>query len=148
MSFVKTVLMGYLGRDPELAYNKEGKAFCHFSVAVAKYHKDKEGKKAPESMWYNATCVGNNADTAMNYLKKGYSVYLEGIPSTHLFNSSKGVEISNDLFVTQLNLLPNQKAKLNSNAEDPEDFNPEEYEEDNEEEVVSVAAPKTKAKTR
>jgi len=130
MSFVKTVLMGYVGKDPETSYSKEGKAFCHFSVAVSRQHKDKEGNKTSESMWYNATCVGHSADTAMNYLKKGHSVYLEGIPSTHLFNGSKGVEISNDLFITQLNLLPNQKAKTNDEAEDPEAFEPEQYEQE------------------
>lgn len=131
MSFVKTIMVGYLGKDPALKYNKEGKAFCYFSVAASKPSRDKDGEKKAESMWFNATCVGNNADIAMAYLKKGHSVYLEGMPSTHLFTGSKGmVEISNDLFVIQLNLLPNQKAKSSDETEDPEAFEPEQYEQE------------------
>jgi single-strand DNA-binding protein len=154
MSFAKLVLAGCLGKDPQLSYNKDGKAFCHFSVAVvAKYHKDKDKEKTPESVWYNATCTGGIANVAMAYLKKGHSVYLEGMPSNHLFNGSKGVEISNDLFITNLQLLPNQnnqKAKSNDESEHPEDFNAQEYEQESLEKIqepIAVVTSKTKAKT-
>ncbi|KAF0250048.1 MAG: hypothetical protein FD167_559, partial [bacterium] len=130
----------------------EGREFCHFSIAVNEGtgKKDKEGKTIKDTTWYNATCVGNIADLAMAYLKKGYSVYLEGMPSTHLFNGSKGVEISNDIFITNLQLLPKQKAKNNDEPEHPEDFNSQQYEQENLEktqQLIAEGTAKTKAKT-
>ena len=77
-SINKVMLIGNLGKDPEIRYTKSGSAVANFSIATNESWKDKEGNRQERTEWHNIVAWGKLADFAQNYLKKGKSVYLEG----------------------------------------------------------------------
>ncbi|MCH8843932.1 MAG: single-stranded DNA-binding protein [SAR324 cluster bacterium] len=77
-SLNRAMLIGRLGRDPELRYTKSGGAVASFSIATDSRWKDKEGNQQERTDWHNIVAWGNLADLAQKYLKKGRLVYIEG----------------------------------------------------------------------
>jgi single-strand DNA-binding protein len=78
MSFNKIILVGNLGRDPELRYTPQGLAVCDFSMATNERKKDKSGEWHDVPTWFRVTLWRNMAENASKYLKKGSQVYIEG----------------------------------------------------------------------
>ena len=78
MSFNKIILVGNLGRDPELRYTPQGTAVCSFSMATNEKRRDKSGEFQNIATWFKVTLWGNQAETASKYLTKGKQVYIEG----------------------------------------------------------------------
>ena len=78
MSFNKVILVGNLGRDPELRYTPQGTPVCSFSMATNERRKDKAGEMQDQTTWFRVTLWGRQAETASQYLTKGKSVYIEG----------------------------------------------------------------------
>lgn len=78
MSFNKIIIVGNLGRDPELRYTPQGLAVCNFSVATSEKKKDKSGEMQEVTTWFRVTLWNRQAETASKYLTKGSSVYVEG----------------------------------------------------------------------
>ncbi|MGR8759476.1 single-stranded DNA-binding protein [Bacillus thuringiensis] len=75
----KVILVGNLGRDPEVRYSPDGGAICNMSVATTSSWKDKaSGERREETEWHRVVIYGRLAEIAGEYLKKGRSVYLEG----------------------------------------------------------------------
>ena len=78
MSFNKIIIVGNLGRDPELRYTPQGSAVCSFSVATNEKRKDKTGEFQDITTWFRITLWGKQAENASKYLAKGRPVYIEG----------------------------------------------------------------------
>ena len=78
MSFNKIILVGNLGRDPELRYTTQGTPVCSFSLATNEKRKDKTGEQQDVTTWFRVTLWGRQAETASQYLTKGRPVYIEG----------------------------------------------------------------------
>ena len=78
MSFNKIILVGNLGRDPELRYTPQGLAVCDFSMATNERKRDKSGEYHDVPTWFRVTLWRNQAENASKYLKKGNPVYIEG----------------------------------------------------------------------
>ncbi len=78
MSFNKIILVGNLGRDPELRYTPQGTAVCSFSMATNEKRRDKSGEFQNVATWFRVTLWGTQAETASKYLTKGRQVYIEG----------------------------------------------------------------------
>ena len=78
MSFNKIILVGNLGRDPELRYTPQGTPVCSFSMATNERRKDKAGEMQDQTTWFRVTLWGRQAETASQYLTKGRPVYIEG----------------------------------------------------------------------
>ncbi len=75
----KAILIGNLGRDPELRYTPSGAAVCTFSIATTEKWRDKQTNEMKESTnWHNIVLWGKQAETAKQYLTKGSPVYIEG----------------------------------------------------------------------
>jgi single-strand DNA-binding protein len=75
----KAILIGNLGRDPELRYTPSGAAVCTFSIATTEKWRDKQTNEMKESTnWHNIVLWGKQAETAKQYLTKGSPVYVEG----------------------------------------------------------------------
>ena|SRR5690625_378724 len=75
----KVILVGNLGRDPEVRYSSDGAAICNISVATTSSWKDKAtGQKREETEWHRVVFFNRLAEIAGEYLKKGRSVYIEG----------------------------------------------------------------------
>lgn len=77
-SFNKVILVGYLGRDPELRYTPEGTAVCNFSMATTERRKSKSGEFQDVTTWFRVTLWRRQAEVASQYLSKGRQVYIEG----------------------------------------------------------------------
>lgn len=78
MSFNKIILVGNLGRDPELRYTPQGVAVCDFTMATNERRRDKSGEYQDVPTWFRVTLWRNMAENASKYLKKGSPVYIEG----------------------------------------------------------------------
>lgn len=78
MSFNKCILVGNLGRDPELRYTPQGTPVCSFTMATNERRKDKNGEMQDHTTWFRVTLWGRQAETASQYLTKGRPVYIEG----------------------------------------------------------------------
>jgi single-strand DNA-binding protein len=78
MSFNKIIIVGHLGRDPELRYTPQGSAVCNFSVATSDKRRDKSGEFQEITTWFKVTLWEKKAEVASKYLTKGTQVYIEG----------------------------------------------------------------------
>ena len=78
MSFNKIIIVGNLGKDPELRYTPQGKAVASFSIATNEKKKDASGQYNNITTWFRVTLWGTQAEAASKYLTKGSPVYIEG----------------------------------------------------------------------
>ena len=78
MSFNRIILVGNLGRDPELRYTPQGTPVCSFTLATNERRKDRAGENQDVTTWFRVTLWGRQAETASQYLSKGRPVYIEG----------------------------------------------------------------------
>lgn len=78
MSFNKIIIVGNLGKDPELRYTPQGDAVCNFSVAVNEKKRDKTGELQDITTWFRVTLWRRQAENASKYLTKGSPIYIEG----------------------------------------------------------------------
>ena len=74
----KAILIGRLGKDPEVRYTPDGAMVTNFNLATDEQWKDKNGEKVQKTEWMNIVMWGKLAEVAQQYLKKGQLVYLEG----------------------------------------------------------------------
>ncbi len=74
----KVILIGNLGKDPEVRYLEGGTAVAKFTLATTEIYKDKTGQRAEKTEWHNILVWRNLAEIAEKYLKKGMTVYVEG----------------------------------------------------------------------
>ena len=78
MSFNKIIIVGNLGKDPELRYTPQGSAVCNLSIATNEKRKDKAGELQDITTWFRVTLWEKKAEAASKYLTKGSPVYVEG----------------------------------------------------------------------
>jgi single-strand DNA-binding protein len=86
----KVILLGNLGRDPELRFMPNGDAVCNFSIATTDSWKDKAGEKQERTEWHNIVMYRKLAEIAGEYLKKGSSIYVEGRLQTRKWQTKEG----------------------------------------------------------
>lgn len=92
-SINKVILIGNLGRDPEVRYTPSGAAVCNVTLATSRNWKDKaSGEKVEETEWHRVVFYDRLAEIAGEYLKKGRSVYVEGRLKTRKWQDKDGVE--------------------------------------------------------
>jgi single-strand DNA-binding protein len=77
MSYQKVIIVGRLGRAPELRYTPTGQAVCTLNVATDRTY-TKDGQTVKQPTWFRVSAWGNNAENANKYLTKGRQVYIEG----------------------------------------------------------------------
>ena len=95
----KVILVGNLGRDPEVRYMPDGSAIANISVATTDTWKDKSGVKQEKTEWHRVSFFGKTAEIAAQYLKKGSQVYLEGRIQTRKWQDK---ETGQDRFSTEI----------------------------------------------
>lgn len=74
----KLIIVGNLGRDPEMRYLPSGSAVTTFSVAVTRRRRSRDGEDREETEWFRVSCFDRLAEIANEYLSKGKQVYIEG----------------------------------------------------------------------
>src|SRR6516225_4964900 len=92
MSVNKVILVGNLGRDPEVRYLPNGEAVANFSIATSENWKGKDGQRQERTEWHNIVMYRRLAEIAGQYLKKGRTVYIEGRIQSRKYNGKDGVE--------------------------------------------------------
>ncbi len=88
----KIMLIGNLGRDPELNVTGDGTPFARFSVAVSRTYKANNGERREETEWFNIVAWRQLAETCNTYLHKGSKVYIEGRVTQRKYTDKNGVE--------------------------------------------------------
>jgi single-strand DNA-binding protein len=89
----KIMLIGNLGRDPEMNYTPDGTAVAKFSLAVTRTTKSSAtGERQQETEWFNITAWRQLAETCSTYLKKGQKVFIEGRLTTRKYTDKNGIE--------------------------------------------------------
>lgn len=102
----KVILIGRLGRDPEVRYMPNGEAVCNFSVATSEAWNDRNGQRQERTEWHNITMYRRLAEIAGQYLKKGSQVYLEGKIQSRKYTDKNGVErTAYDIIVNEMKML-------------------------------------------
>ncbi|ENT0625277.1 TPA: single-stranded DNA-binding protein [Neisseria gonorrhoeae] len=106
MSLNKVILIGHLGRDPEVRYMPNGEAVCNFSVATSETWNDRNGQRVERTEWHNITMYRKLAEIAGQYLKKGGLVYLEGRIQSRKYQGKDGIErTAYDIVANEMKML-------------------------------------------
>ena len=88
----KVILIGNLGRDPEIRYTPNSVAVCSFSIATSETYKDKNsGERITQTEWHNIVLWRGLAETSEKYLRKGSKVYIEGKLKTRKWDDKQGI---------------------------------------------------------
>jgi len=90
MSVNKAILVGNLGRDPEVRSTPSGQSVCNFSLATTEKYTDRGGGQREQTEWHNIVAWGKTAELCGQYLKKGRQVYVEGRISTRQYEAKDG----------------------------------------------------------
>jgi single-strand DNA-binding protein len=90
VSLNKCMIIGNLGRDPEMRYTPSGQAVTQFTVAVNRNYKDQQGERQEETEWFRIVAWGQQAEFAAEYLRKGAKVYIEGRLQTRQWEGQDG----------------------------------------------------------
>jgi len=102
----KVILVGTLGKDPEVRYSQSGSALTSVSIATNESWKDKNGEKQERTEWHRVKFFGKLAEIAGEYLKKGGQVYIEGSLRTEKYTDKQGVEkYSTDIIANEMQML-------------------------------------------
>ncbi len=106
-SINKVILIGNLGRDPEIRYTPSGSAVCNVAIATSRSWKDKtSGEKMEETEWHRVVFFDRMAEIAGEYLKKGRPVYVEGRLKTRKWTDKDGVEkFTTEIMADNMQLL-------------------------------------------
>ena len=106
MSLNKVILIGRLGRDPEVRYMPSGDAVCNFSVATSESWKDQNGVKQERTEWHEITLYRKLAEIAGQYLKKGSLVCIEGKIQSRKYTDKMGIErTAYDIIANEMKML-------------------------------------------
>ena len=88
----KVILVGNLGRDPEMRYLPSGEAVANLAIATTDKYKDKTGQMVEATEWHRVSFFGRTAEVCGQYLKKGSQVYVEGSIRTRKYTDKEGIE--------------------------------------------------------
>jgi single-strand DNA-binding protein len=102
----KVIVLGNLGKDPDLRHLPNGDAVCNFSLATTESWKDKEGNKQDKTEWHNVVIFRKLAEIAGEYLKKGRPVYIEGRLQTRKWQDKEGKDrYTTEIVADQMQML-------------------------------------------
>ena len=110
----KVILVGNLGRDPDVRGLPNGESVANIAIATSSKYKNRAGEIMDETEWHNAVLFGRLAEIAGKYLKKGSSVYIEGRLKTEKYTGKDGVEkYQTKVIVGELKMLGGRSAGEN-----------------------------------
>jgi single-strand DNA-binding protein len=102
----KVILIGRLGRDPEVSYTPDGTMITKFTLATDEQWKDKNGEKAQRTEWHRIVTWGKLAEICGNYLVKGKLVFVEGRIQTRSWEDKEGVKrFTTEIIASNMQML-------------------------------------------
>ena len=115
----KVILVGNLGKDPEVRYLDSGVAVANFSLATTENYKNKQREKVSQTEWHNIVLWRGLAEVAEKWLKKGSSVYIEGKIRTNKWEDKEGnTRYNTEILADNMTMLGN---RINSDVSDKND---------------------------
>jgi single-strand DNA-binding protein len=116
----KVMIIGNLGRDPELRFTPNGKAVASFTVAVSRIGRDAQGERTEETEWFRVVAWERLAETCNEFLKKGMKVYVEGRLQTRKYTDREGQErTSVEIVASEMVMLDSRGAPMPAGSEAP-----------------------------
>jgi single-strand DNA-binding protein len=128
-SLNKVMVIGRLGRDPEMRYTPSGRPVTTFSVATSRSWNTSDGERRTETEWFNVVAWGNLAEICKQYLSKGQQVYVEGRLQTRYWDDSEGNKHSSTEIVANEMIMLGDRRENNQNMEMDEGYTAEDEEE-------------------
>ena len=125
----KVMIIGRLGRDPEMRYTPSGRPVTTFSVATSRSWNTSDGERRTETEWFNVVAWGNLAEICKQYLSKGQQVYVEGRLQTRYWDDSEGNKHSSTEIVANEMIMLGDRRENNQNMEMDEGYTAEDEEE-------------------
>lgn len=102
----KVILVGNLGRDPEIRYLPSGEPVANVTLATSSRYKSKTGEMVEETEWHRVTFFGKLAEIVGQYLKKGRSIYVEGRIKARKYTDKDGIEkYATDIIANEMQML-------------------------------------------
>ncbi len=102
----KVILVGRLGKDPEVRYTPDGTMVTNFNLATDENYKDKSGEKVQKTEWHRIVTFGKLAEICGNYLVKGKLVFIEGKIQTRSWDDKEGVKrYSTEIVANDMKML-------------------------------------------
>lgn len=115
----KVILVGNLGRDPEVRYMPSGEPVANITIATSSKYKSKTGEMVEETEWHRVTFFGKLAEIVSQYLKKGRPVYVEGRLKTRKYTDKDGVEkYATDIIANEMQMLGGREGMGEPSGED------------------------------
>lgn len=105
MSVNKVILVGRLGRDPEVKFFDDGNCVCNLSIATSEKWKDRDGQMQERTEWHRVVVKGKAAKHCGDYLAKGREVYLEGKNQTRKYTKDGADRYTTEVIVYQVQFL-------------------------------------------
>jgi single-strand DNA-binding protein len=129
MAVNKAILVGNLGRDPELRYLPSGQTVANFTLATSDSYTDRGGAKQERTDWHNIVVYGKQADLCGQYLKKGRQVYVEGRISNRQWDAKdgSGKRYRTEIVAQRIQFLGGRAGAgngANGGMDEPADFGP------------------------
>ena len=102
----KVILVGTVGKDPEVRYFQSGDAYTTLSIATSESWKDKQGEKQEKTEWHRVKFTRRLAEIVGEYVKKGQQIYIEGKLETSKYTDKQGIErYSTDVVANEMQML-------------------------------------------
>ena len=129
MSVNKVILIGNLGRDPEVRYMPNGEAVCNFSIATSESWNDRQsGQRQERTEWHNITMYRRLAEIAGQYLKKGSQVYIEGRIQSRKYTGKDGIErTAYEIVANEMKMLGSKNSGGQQGANYDGGYAPQQY---------------------
>tara|TARA_B100000609_G_C16818737_1_gene234762 strand:- start:106 stop:516 length:411 start_codon:yes stop_codon:yes gene_type:complete len=114
----KVILLGNLGKDPEVRYLDSGIAVANFSLATTENYRNKQGERVSQTEWHNVVFWRGLAEVAEKYLKKGDSIYLEGKIRTRKWEDKDGnTRYSTEVLADNMTMLGKKNSQDSASQE-------------------------------
>jgi single-strand DNA-binding protein len=118
----KVIIIGHVGRDPEMRYTPSGRPVTSFSVAVGRTWTSSEGERHEETEWFNVVAWGTLAEICKTHLAKGHQVYIEGRLQTRSWEDDMGKKhFRTELVANEMILLGDRTLDQHYTSDDDND---------------------------
>lgn len=115
----KVMIIGHLGRDPEMRYTPSGKPVTTFTVATSRTWTSSDGERHTDTEWFNIVTWGNLAEICKQYLGKGQQVYVEGRLQSRRWEDSNGAKhTSIEIVASEMMILGDRRESSDTQSED------------------------------
>ena len=114
----KVMVIGHLGKDPEMRYTPSGRPVTTFSMAVSRSWNTADGERRSETEWFNIVSWGNLAEICKQYLHKGQQVYIEGRLQTRRWEYKEGQKHTNVEVVANEMMMLGERKDYNKNSQE------------------------------